>query len=111
MSLSNISAVNCSLNRLNLRLLSFYSFFHCKSADCKKNYQDQPTQISAVYSILSVLCTKYISFSSQLEAHQARNQGCAGGQAPKKMYWTSIKIIGHSSKILGPSQKTLRPSW
>jgi len=27
------------------------------------------------------------------------------------MYWTSIKITGHSSKNVGPSQKTLRPSW
>jgi len=27
------------------------------------------------------------------------------------MYWTSIKIIGHSSKNLGLSQKTLLPSW
>ena len=47
-------------------------------------------------------------------------RGSAGGRIPPsrkflsppgKMYWTWIKITGHSSKILGPCQKTFWPSW
>ena len=64
------------------------------------------------YTVFCQFCVLNIfHFPANLRHTRPVTRGAQGGQAPKKMYWTSIKIIGHTSKILGPSQKTLRPSW
>ena len=65
----HVSASNCFLNRLNLRLLFFRRFPHGECADCKKTTR-LTTQISLVYSFTFVYLICCISFSIQLEAHQ-----------------------------------------
>jgi len=62
-NLSTVSAINCPLNDLTLRLLFFCWLSHGKSTDCKK-LLDWPTQICVIYSFGFVYYIYFIFHST-----------------------------------------------